>query len=327
MKLSVNSICTGYPSLDHISLVRSRAHVGETAIITRLSPGNYYGGCVVNVAYRLAKLGHSPGLSLVVGTDFDECGYRSHLLEAGVDLTGVIKMSGALTSRSFLFISPDGECQNFFYPGAADMWKGEALPLPDLTQCRLAIMTVGAPHHNKVFHEHVTRLGIPLLLQFRMDEYSFSAEDTRQFLATSDYLLLNNLEACYVAEMLGLKSIDELSLVVKQAVVVTSGASGMTVHTKDGKQHVPAVRASKVVDTTGAGDAFTAGFAARVLEGSDLPDAARFGATLASFAIEEMGSQTNMPERTVIEKRIEGFFNTSEPTSSSLGLACDPQEE
>lgn len=40
-------------------------------------------------------------------------------------------------------------CGANYYPGAADMWKGEALPLPDLTQCRLAIMTVGAPHHNE----------------------------------------------------------------------------------------------------------------------------------------------------------------------------------
>lgn len=314
--MSVDLVCAGYPSLDHISAIRSPAGVGETTIITRLNPRVYYGGCAVNVAYALAKLGHHPGLCAIVGSDFNECGYRSYLQEAGVDLTGIIEIPGALTSRSFLFISPDGECQNFFYPGAADLWSGETLPMPDLTGCRLAIMTVGAPHHNRLFHQNVTRLGIPLLLQFRMDDYSFGAEDTRRFLGTSSYLLLNRIEARHVVEMLGLKSMHELSSVVKRGVVVTSGEGGITIYTKDGDEHVPAVTAHRVVDTTGAGDAFTAGLSAKILEGWDLGDAARFGAALASFVVEETGSQTNIPDRTAVEKRMKDFFGMFRPTRS-----------
>lgn len=67
--------------------------------------------------------------------------------------------------------------------------------------------------------------------------------------------------------------------------VVTAGADGSAVAWPGGQSHIPAPRA-RVANATGAGDAFTAGFAAMLAEGGDAVAAARLGSALAALTLE-----------------------------------------
>jgi sugar/nucleoside kinase (ribokinase family) len=73
--------------------------------------------------------------------------------------------------------------------------------------------------------------------------------------------------------------------------------------TRSGTFQIPAAKARTIVDTTGAGDAFRAGFYAGLYRKRELRDCARLGAATASFVIEERGSLTNIPSWESVEER------------------------
>ena len=82
-----------------------------------------------------------------------------------------------------------------------------------------------------------------------------------------------------------------------KAVVLKLGELGALVLDEAGREeHVPA-RVANVVDTTAAGDAFTAGLAVALAEGRSLPDAARFGCAAGTLACKKLGAQQAMPSR------------------------------
>jgi ribokinase len=65
--------------------------------------------------------------------------------------------------------------------------------------------------------------------------------------------------------------------------------------------HVPPFAAGKVVETTGAGDAFVGGFAAALARGVDPLEAARFGSATAGISVTRPGAAASMPRRAEIE--------------------------
>lgn len=85
------------------------------------------------------------------------------------------------------------------------------------------------------------------------------------------------------------------------AVVITLGGQGALYH--DGKTtiHTPIVSAGKVVDTTGAGDAFNGGFAVALAEGMGIEAALRFASATAGISVTRPGTAGSMPTRAEIE--------------------------
>lgn len=77
-------------------------------------------------------------------------------------------------------------------------------------------------------------------------------------------------------------------------IIMTKGADGAYYNDGNGTVHVPSIP-TKVVDTTGAGDSFNAGFLHEYLKSGDMLKAGRFGACVASLAIREKGAQNAMP--------------------------------
>ena len=89
-------------------------------------------------------------------------------------------------------------------------------------------------------------------------------------------------------------------------VLITLGARGVLVKNAQLCEHVPAVEAGRVVDTTGAGDAFNAGFAVALAEGADLISATRFGCAVAGVAVTRFGTAPAMPRREEVEALLGG---------------------
>lgn len=85
------------------------------------------------------------------------------------------------------------------------------------------------------------------------------------------------------------------------AVVVTLGAGGALLCSRDGSHHVPAFDAGPVAETTGAGDAFNGAFAVALAEGRDALEAVRFGCAAAAISVTRRGAATSMPARAAIE--------------------------
>jgi ribokinase len=87
------------------------------------------------------------------------------------------------------------------------------------------------------------------------------------------------------------------------AVVVTRGGAGSAIHSVRGEHHVPAFPA-EVVDTTGAGDTFTAALAVALSEGNELPDAVRFAAAAGALSTERFGARGALPSAGEVHSRL-----------------------
>jgi ribokinase len=86
-----------------------------------------------------------------------------------------------------------------------------------------------------------------------------------------------------------------------QAVILTLGARGAFVATKESKQLVPGFKV-KAVDTTAAGDVFNGALAVALSEGRSLLEAARFASAAAAISVTRLGAQPSAPKRQEIEK-------------------------
>ncbi|HML20527.1 MAG TPA: PfkB family carbohydrate kinase [Aggregatilinea sp.] len=287
-------LATGYPSLDYIAHVSHLPEVGQTAILRSLPDEPEFGGCGANVAAALATLGFSTGLAMILGDDDQGDAYMRHLAASGINADNVIRLAGERTSRSTLYFDPDYQHTDFFFAGAADAWQG-ALELVAPEQYRYALLTVGPLGYNRQFAQQVRAAGVPLVWGMKPDIHAFTPGAIRDLMAASSYVVMNHIEARYVLDAMGSKTLETCLSDVTRGIVVTQGAADSVVITHEGRKMAPCVRVDTIVDPTGAGDGFMAGFLAGLLRGCSPETGARLGAVIASFVLEKLGCQTNLP--------------------------------
>ena len=88
--------------------------------------------------------------------------------------------------------------------------------------------------------------------------------------------------------------------------VITLGEKGALLHGEAGTAMVPACWVERVVDTTGAGDAFNGGFAVALAEGRSPLDAVRFANATAALSVQKPGTAPSMPNRAEIDALLRG---------------------
>jgi ribokinase len=122
-----------------------------------------------------------------------------------------------------------------------------------------------------------------------------------------DYLTPNESEAAALTgiPVTDLASAEQAATVLLargvRNVVLTLGAQGALIKSPTLTQHVPAVDAGSVVETTGAGDAFNGGLATALAEGMDLIQSTRFACVVAGISVTRPGTAPSMPRRSEIE--------------------------
>jgi ribokinase len=126
-------------------------------------------------------------------------------------------------------------------------------------------------------------------------------------LALCDYVTPNESEA---EGLTGIKVTDLVSAEAAArdlrvrgagAAIITLGENGVLYHDADQTVHVPVMSAGKVVETTGAGDAFNGGFATALTEGRTAVEAIRFGNATAGISVTRPGTAPSMPARAEID--------------------------
>lgn len=85
-----------------------------------------------------------------------------------------------------------------------------------------------------------------------------------------------------------------------QAVVLKRGSAGALLATHEGMQHIPSFRVN-VVDTTGAGDAFSGALVVAIAEGKPLPEAVRLANAAGAITVTRVGTLTAMPTRAEVD--------------------------
>jgi adenosine kinase len=247
------------------------------------------GGVGANIAYGLAQLGLRPTLVGAVGADFAD--YRSWLERHHVDCSSVLVSERAQTAR-FICTTDQDMCQiASFYAGAMTEAVDidlAAVPaageIPDLVVIAPDVPGAMLRHAAACRHAGWAFAADPSQQLARM-----SAADIAEFITGARYLLTNEYEYGLLRSKLGASDAHVRAMV--GVVVTTRGAAGVRVSTADRAADVPAVPLATVVDPTGGGDAFRAGFIASVARGLSDETAAAVGCQLAVYAIQQAGGQ------------------------------------
>ena len=137
-----------------------------------------------------------------------------------------------------------------------------------------------------------------------------AAELPGGMLALCDYVTPNETEA---EGLTGVKvtSVDSAIDAAKAlraagagAAIITLGENGALYHDAETTIHTPAMSSGKVIETTGAGDAFNGSFAAAIAEGITPVEAVRFGCAAAGISVTRPGAANSMPSRAEIDARL-----------------------
>jgi adenosine kinase len=133
----------------------------------------------------------------------------------------------------------------------------------------------------------------------------FNGDELKQFIIEAKYVVVNDYEFQLLKEKTGLSG-DEIADQV-EAMIVTRGAEGSVLRTREGEEIISPVTPDDVQDPTGCGDAFRSGLIYGLLNDLDLVTGCRIGSVMGAIKIAQQGPQNHNPTFDDIQDR---FFKT-----------------
>ena len=261
------------------------------------------GGSAANTAAGVASLG---GRAAFIGKVADDT--LGDVFEADLDAIGVhyntsrLK-NGALTARSMIFLSEDGERTMNTYLGACHQLTEQDITPDEIGSAAITYMEgflwdpveakkafVLAAHYA---HKNERAAAFTLSDPFCVDRYRAEFLDLMRS-KTIDYVFAN------VHELKSLYETDDLGEAVRQVAkdtelaAITMGAEGAMVVFNGEVTSVPAFHVDRVVDATGAGDLFASGFLLGMARGQSLESALKTGCLAASEVISHIGARPQL---------------------------------
>lgn len=265
------------------------------------------GGVAANIAFSLGRFGLDPILVGAVGLDFTD--YRSWLVRHGVDVESIHESSVAHTAR---FVCTTDSASNqiaSFYPGAMSEARDIELgPIQDrVGHLDLVVVSPNDPAAMLRHTEECRERGIPFAADPSQQLSFMDGEDIRQLINGAAYLFTNEYEAALTEQKTGWSAQEILDRVGTR--VTTRGAAGSIIESAGAEPiEVPVVPISGVIDPTGVGDAFRAGYIAGLAWGVSPERSAQIGSMIASLVIETTGTQEYDLDRDEFISRLAGVY-------------------
>ncbi|KGQ22725.1 carbohydrate kinase family protein [Thermus filiformis] len=256
------------------------------------------GGAGGTLAAQLASLGHRVYLAARVGQDAFRPLALSTLERVGVDLRHLQEDPEHPTSTVLILLVPGGERAMVSAEGASRYLDPAEFKPRHLDQVDALVLSayalVGGPQRAYAAEalEAARKRGLAIFADLGTGAVRAAGRELLKHLRGVDWLLMNQ------GELLALTSAPSLSEGVEALrkegfghLVVKVGAMGSIVVTPEGEELVEPYPVEEAVDSTGAGDAYTAAFAHAVLQGKSPVEAARMANKAGALATTEVGAQ------------------------------------
>ncbi|MFD8004075.1 ribokinase [Streptomyces mirabilis] len=285
-------LVVGSANADLVIGVERRPAAGETVLGSDLVV--HPGGKGANQAVAAGRLGARTALLARVGDDAHGRLLLDSQRAAGVDTAGVL-VGGAPTGVALITVDPSGDNSIVVSPGANGRLAPEDVRSAGnlLAASRVVSAQLEIPLETVVEVVRNLAPGSRFVLN-PSPPRALPAE----VLAACDPLIVNEHEArVIVGTDLGDSPDDWASALLAlgpRSVVITLGARGALVASAEGAARVPSVKV-ETVDTTGAGDAFTAALAWRLGLDEPLAEAAAYAARVGAAAVTRAGAQESFP--------------------------------
>lgn len=245
-----------------------------------------FGGTAGNIAYALSLLGEKPIILATIGRDYHR--YFKWLTENRIAIDHIKIIEEELTASAYIITDHTDNQITGFNAGA--MKYPSSFDFDNLDpEDSVAIIAPGNLEDMKSYSMACQARGIDYIFDPGQSLPMWDSWELIQCLDGSRILISNDYELELTMNKTGL---DKKELLQRTgAIITTLGEGGSCICTLDGDIKVPAVRPDKVVDPTGAGDAYRGGLIKGLIQGRNVEHCARMGGVCASFAIESYGTQ------------------------------------
>lgn len=294
-------ICAGIAVADTlVNPVRELPGEGRLSLVEDISL--HCGGCAVNTAIDLARLGIRVAVSVRVGSDAFGNFLREAMALEGVDTGPVSVVEGEKTSATAVMVSPSGERSFLHFLGANrhyglddfDFTLLERFRILHLGGALLCPALDGKPAAE--LFRRARSAGVTTSLDTCWDDSGRWLELVAPVLPWTDFFLPSWEEARMIS---GLDTPEEAAAFFLEkgagAVAIKMGEKGSYYRLGSGESgYEPIIPVEKVVDTTGAGDAFVAGFLAAFHEGWPIPRCLKLANATGALAVTRLGATSGL---------------------------------
>lgn len=268
----------------------------------------HHGGTAPNIAWNLKLLGGDPLIVSTVGSDGGE--YCALLEDRGIKTNHLEKRDDGVTATAIIGTDSSERQITFFHPGSDANGS-----FPDLSQDRDDLSyAIISPRNGVLMMEAVhwcEKMKVPFIFDPGQQTIALSDDELRFGVEHSHGVIANEYEWGLISNRLNMT--EENALLKTSMVIVTRGEGGVTCFCEEGAQVIPACTADKVVNPTGAGDAFRAGLLFGMDKGWGRHDCLRLGSTMGSFAVEIQGTLIDHIDKEHVWARAEQTFGEALP--------------
>ncbi len=266
-----------------------------------------FGGNAGNIAYTLALLKTKTEILTSVGKE-DFQNYNDHLAKYGIGTQYVKRIASEHTASAFGITDKNSAQLWAFYPGA--LKKNILFSLEELSFGQdYSYLVIGPQVADSIgkLTEEAIMLHIPYLYTPGQEITYLPSDQLKAGIRGADVVLVNDYELAMITKKTGWKRSDIVNQT--KVFIVTLGSLGSEIETHDGVIKIGAVKPRALIDPTGAGDSYVAGFIAGFAQKQSLKQSGQMGALAATFTIEEQGTQSHTFSSDEFIKRYEATFS------------------
>lgn len=249
----------------------------------------HWGGVAANIAFNMAKLGLSPRLMGTVGRDFRD--YRAWLEDIGVDTSTVQQHDDVFTASFFCNTDLENNQIASFYSGAmAKSAQYNLIDMPGNTEPDLVIISPSDPTAMTNLTNECRDRGLKFVYDPSQQIARMDGATLQHDMQDAYLMVINEYESSMVMKKTGM-SMDDLRNAV-DLLVITHGGDGSEIFTNGDSISVPTFAPTDIVDPTGAGDAYRAGFISGLSKDLSLELCGMIGSLCATYVLEHNGPQS-----------------------------------
>jgi len=267
-----------------------------------------FGGTSANICYSLSLLEESPYLLAHIGKDSDK--YEKHLESTNIISDYLVTDKSAYTAGAYIMTDRKDNQITAFYPGPQSKTLNNKLK--NIKSVDVAIISAELKERMLAYASYYQKNNISYIFDPGQQVISFNKLEMKKMIKGAGIIVGNDYEIEIIKQRLSL-NLNELKKQVK-TLVITKGDKGSVIYDSNKIYKIKAVKAKKLVDPTGAGDAYRAGLIKGIIldkENIDWQRAGNLASLVASYAVAHLGTQVHKFGWTEIKKRYKVEFNDS----------------
>ncbi len=293
----------GSTNMDLVAMAPRIPVTGET--LTGTDFFMVSGGKGANQAVAAATLGANVLFVAKLGKDYFADASLANFKKVGIDTRYVEQIDGAPSGIAMIAIDDDGKNSIIVVPGAnaklspQDVLNAKA----DIARAAVVVCQLEVPLETV---EQAAKVAKKYNIPFILDPAPVVALSD-ELLSMVDIIKPNEIEAQMLTGVKvtdfesASRAADVLFAKGVGCVMITLGAKGFLIATKDGRELIGNHQV-KAVDSTAAGDTFTGALACRLAAGDSLREAAVYANAAAALSVTKLGAQSSMPSKLEVDE-------------------------